>query len=158
MCDVLLEVHVEWIRLSSLSLRVLLNELVRWCLRKSSFVINIVIYLRSIWIGYLVLLLNNPGASVSSCYLNQPLMTLRALWSLKLLVCLMSQDSMTLHCIDRFTEHYLRIKHLGDSSSLTSWHRRKRHILRDLQVPIQNTLKLSSDIGIAWLVLVVQTF
>jgi hypothetical protein len=29
MCDVLLEVHVEWTRLSSLRLRVLLNELVR---------------------------------------------------------------------------------------------------------------------------------
>ena len=84
-------------------------------------------------------------------------MTLRALRGLKLLVCLVSQDSVTLHCIDRLTEHYLRIKHLGYGSSLTSWHRRKRHILRDLQVPIQNTLKLSSDVGIARLVLVVQT-
>ena len=67
-----------------------------------------------------MLLLNDPGAGVSSCYLNQPLMTLRALRGLKLLVCLVSQDSVTLHCIDRLTEHYLRIKHLGDGSSLTS--------------------------------------
>ena len=48
MCDVLLEVHVKWTRLSSLSLRVLLNELVRGSLWKSSLVINIVIYLWSI--------------------------------------------------------------------------------------------------------------
>ena len=51
MCDVLLEVHVEWARLSSLCLRVLLNELMRRRLRKSSFVINTVIILWNILIG-----------------------------------------------------------------------------------------------------------
>ena len=96
--------------------------------------------LLSMRIDQVVLLLNNSSTSVGSRYVDKSLVALRTFRSLKLLVCLVSHNRMTLDSRYRFAEHNLRINDLGDSRSLTRQHWWKRNILRDLQVSVKNTL------------------